>query len=202
MLNFLLILLSSTLCLIGLYLFKKRINNKLIEKYSEDIKNGIIQKSLFGNIFNVQKDKDVDKAATILDIVDKNLQTLFKFIEVKYKDDEKVQKYVKIFNERYKTENLYERNVYDENSDTSYIINKTKIVLCIRDKDGIFHDMNTIMMVALHEVAHMLCEEYGHNNEFLKINDFLCDEAINLGIYKKVDYKKKPVLYCGRINMM
>ena len=55
------------------------------------------------------------------------------------------------------------------------------------------------MYVAIHEMAHIACPEIGHGSLFKKIFRFLCEEAINIGIYKKVDYSANPIEYCGMI---
>jgi len=52
---------------------------------------------------------------------------------------------------------------------TSYTINKgEEIHVCLREKDKnrILHDINTMMFVILHEMAHIMSDSIGHNNEF------------------------------------
>jgi predicted metal-dependent hydrolase len=82
---------------------------------------------------------------------------------------------------------------------TSYTTNKgEEIVLCLRSKEtGKLHDMNEIMYVAIHEIAHVGCPEIGHTNLFYKINEFLLEQAIKKGYYKYIDYSKDPRKYCG-----
>jgi hypothetical protein len=82
---------------------------------------------------------------------------------------------------------------------TSYTINKgEKIVFCLRSKilDTI-HDMNTLMYVVIHELAHVGCPEYGHTPLFKKIFKFLLDQSVKIDIYKAIDYRIKPQYYCG-----
>ncbi len=82
---------------------------------------------------------------------------------------------------------------------TSYTINKgEKIVFCLRSKilDTI-HDMNTLMYVVIHELAHVGCPEYGHTPLFKKIFKFLLEQSVKINIYKPIDYRMKPQYYCG-----
>ena len=57
--------------------------------------------------------------------------------------------------------------------------------------------LNTITFVALHEMAHIITKSIGHTDKFWKNFKFLLQQAIKLGIYKKVDYSANPKTYCG-----
>ena len=57
--------------------------------------------------------------------------------------------------------------------------------------------MNTILFVAIHELAHIMSESKGHTTEFWNNMNYLLKAAINLGIYQEVDYKQNPINYCG-----
>ena len=88
----------------------------------------------------------------------------------------------------------------DKSNYTSYSINKgEKIIFCLRSRDGKnkLADLNTVMYVAIHELGHLMTEEIGHPPEFWKNFRILLKEAVDLGLYKKVDYAEKPVKYCG-----
>tara|TARA_Y100000389_G_C17386348_1_gene477247 strand:- start:124 stop:714 length:591 start_codon:yes stop_codon:yes gene_type:complete len=88
----------------------------------------------------------------------------------------------------------------DKSNYTSYSINKgEKIIFCLRSRDGMnkLIDLNTIMYVAIHELSHLMTEEVGHPPVFWKNFRILLKEAVELGLYKKVNYAEKPVKYCG-----
>jgi predicted metal-dependent hydrolase len=89
----------------------------------------------------------------------------------------------------------------EENSKyTSYSLNKgEKIALCIRKKGGSkeFIEDNTIMFVAIHELAHIMTESVGHEPEFWDNMGFLLEKANEINIYKPVDYSENNVDYCG-----
>jgi hypothetical protein len=84
---------------------------------------------------------------------------------------------------------------------TSYSVNKgEELVFCVRSKsNNQLHDINELMYVAIHEVAHIGCPETGHTRLFAKINLFLLRKALDLGLYQYRDYSANPVEYCGMI---
>ena len=84
---------------------------------------------------------------------------------------------------------------------TSYSVNKGKLlVFCLRpkneNKDNLY-DINLLMYVALHEMAHIACPEYGHSGLFIEIFAFIVKQAIQINLYKYINFDKKPVEYCG-----
>ncbi len=86
------------------------------------------------------------------------------------------------------------------NKYTSYSINKgEKIVFCLRSKDDSqkLVDINTMMFVAIHELAHIMTKEIGHTKNFWDNMKFLLIKAIDLDIYKKQDFNSTPKEYCG-----
>jgi len=83
---------------------------------------------------------------------------------------------------------------------TSYSVNKgDKIVLCIRDKNvaGKIIDINTIMFVDIHELAHIETKSIGHTPEFWDNMKKLLVISESIGIYKGEDYSVRPKKYCG-----
>lgn len=83
---------------------------------------------------------------------------------------------------------------------TSYSVNKgEQIVFCVREKNimGDLHDINLVMYVALHEIAHVASPEYGHTELFKKIFAKFTEIGIKIGIYTKIDFAYSPVNYCG-----
>lgn len=79
--------------------------------------------------------------------------------------------------------------------DKSYTINKKRVYLCLKDSEGNYYPMNMLMYVAIHELAHVLCNEVGHTPKFQNIFRQLLLKAETLGIYDP----KIPVIkdYCG-----
>jgi hypothetical protein len=81
----------------------------------------------------------------------------------------------------------------------SYTENKSLISLCIQDPSTKkFYDMNTIMYVSLHELAHVVSKsvsEEEHNEEFRQNFAKLLERAAQLGIYNP--NIPVPPTYCG-----
>lgn len=81
-------------------------------------------------------------------------------------------------------------------SDSSYTEDKSVIYLCLKDPNGNVYPINTIIYVALHEIAHLLNKaDYGHTPKFHKVfNDLLC-RATAKGIYDPT--LPHGEMYCG-----
>lgn len=76
----------------------------------------------------------------------------------------------------------------------SYTINKKKVYLCLKDENGEYYNDNMLMFVAIHELAHVLCDEIGHTDKFQDIFQELLNKATELQIY---DPKVAPIQdYC------
>ena len=87
-------------------------------------------------------------------------------------------------------------------SDTSYSENKgQKIVVCLRDKTKPpqypLIEINTVMFVMLHEMAHLITETIGHTPEFWANFRRILHDAVKVGIYQHVSYASNPTPYCG-----
>jgi hypothetical protein len=66
----------------------------------------------------------------------------------------------------------------------SYTINKEKIYLCLKDEKGEYYPINMLVMVVLHEIAHLLNkDDVGHTEKFHTIFEDLKDKAAAAGIY-------------------
>jgi hypothetical protein len=107
---------------------------------------------------------------------------------------------IKRLKENYRNGNFSESN--PGNKYTSYSINKgEKIVFCIRAKDGSnkLEPLNTMLFVAIHEMAHLMTKSIGHGQDFWDNMRFLLKEAIDMGIYTQEDYVTNPVDYCGTV---
>lgn len=77
-------------------------------------------------------------------------------------------------------------------SGTTFTLDKKYIFLCLNTKNK-----NTLMYVAIHELAHIISKSYGHNNEFISNFQSLIKKAIDLGIYQYQDYSASPEKYCN-----
>jgi len=117
---------------------------------------------------------------------------------------EKYQKYVQYIKQLETNLNETKTLIYetDPTSDlTSYSVNKgEELSFCLKSKKtGKHHEINLLMYVALHEMAHIACPETGHGELFKELFKFLTEEAIHINIYLKDDYSAQPVEYCGMV---
>lgn len=139
---------------------------------------------------------DKNDAADMLANIKKKLMILSDH----FKNNPNIHSNCKTFLKRFNPDNIIEAPF--ESNSTSYSVNKgEEVALCIRSKDssryGKIHKINLIMYVALHEMAHVLSNSIGHNEEFRQNFIFILNEAIKLGIYKHDHYDENPQEYCG-----
>ncbi|MEO0236689.1 MAG: Wss1p-related putative metallopeptidase [candidate division WOR-3 bacterium] len=142
--------------------------------------------------------KDKDRAAYLLSMIRSNLVKLIDHLKYNYSNDERVDRLLKRFDPDQISENSAE-GFY-----TSYSLNKgEKIVLCLRQRnsDEQLVDLNTMMFVALHELAHIMSESVGHTPEFWSNMTFLLKIAMSepVRIYQYEPYHQQPQEYCGII---
>jgi hypothetical protein len=162
--------------------------------------NLVYQKSTVDNTeYFVRNLEDKSNAANTLATIKNNIKKLVTYLNNninKYKDE---KEYINNLVNRTKQINIMETP--DDEQNTSYTINKgEKIVICLRAKIlNEIHDINTIMYVVIHELAHVACPEYGHTPLFKKIFIFLLKESYKINIYTPIDYRKKPQDYCGMV---
>jgi hypothetical protein len=164
------------------------------------------------NAYLVRNLPDKQQASNNLGKIRDNLRKTINYILEKINKVEEKEEY-ELMSEDYKyiemseyinkIDTLFDNIIFSETSAdssfTSYSINKgEEIVFCLRSKeDDSLHNINLVMYVAIHEVAHVGCPEIGHTPLFHKINKFMLKEAIKAGAYYYDDYESNPVNYCG-----
>jgi len=87
----------------------------------------------------------------------------------------------------------------NEDEFTSYSVNKgEQLIFCLHSKtNGKPHELNLLMYVVLHEIAHIACPDYGHGQLFKQIFGFFVKTAIKLNIYSYINFNQEHVEYCG-----
>ena len=174
----------ATIILISVFLFYE---SKLSELT-------YVRSSIDNDEYLVRNRDDKIEASNVLANIKKNLLDLVTYLEIKNGDNKDVQRLVMKFKPKQISESV------SGTKHTSYSVNKgEKIVFCIRSKDSKEEliDLNTMMFVAIHELAHVMTLSIGHTDEFWGNMRFLLKKAIKKGVYKKQDFKRKPVPYCG-----
>jgi hypothetical protein len=159
-----------------------------------------VKSTIDGKVYNVQDLPNKQGAADMLAKIQVNVQKIVQF----YTGDEfKTDRPAELLVERYKPQNMMENSV--TSGETSYSENKgEKIVLCLRDKTAPpsfpLVDLNTVMFVVLHEMAHLMTEELSsgkHTSEFWANFRRLLEDSAKIGIYEPVNYSRRPQEYCG-----
>ena len=157
-----------------------------------------IMSTVDGDKYCVRERKDVQAASNLLASITEKMKALVKYLDEKYPKEsgkDNVRRLVKKFNPRKIVETLptSEYTAYSENKGQ-------KIAFCLnKKKDDNNHliEENTLMFVALHEMAHVASKSIGHNTEFWDNFTFLIGEAEEIKIYTPIDYSKKNEEYCG-----
>lgn len=166
-----------------------------------------------------------DDAAEILHKIDETLIKLINYMDSKYdnitnnkkklnnesknitnnsgmiKEKENfIKEVITKLNKRYNSNSLQENIPNEPMKDVSYNINKGELLsICIRKYEDIynFHNFNDILFVSIHELAHSCNNGYGHDKKFWKIFRFILENAVEIKLFKNINYTKFPVKYCS-----
>jgi len=162
---------------------------------SDDFNLRCIVSTIDGKKYCVRERNQIQKASDLLARTTEKMGYLVENVGQRYPDRENVKKLVKNFNPTTIKETL------PTSQYTAYSENKgEKLAFCLNKKknnnDNLI-DSNTLMFVAIHEIAHIMTTSVGHTEEFWNNFKFLLENAVELKIYTPVDYKKEPESYCG-----
>ena len=153
-----------------------------------------VKSTVDGRKYLVRNLPDKQEASNLIATVRSNLVKLAQELKKKNEGNVDIERMINNFNPN----NIVES---EKNSKyTSYSINKgEKTVYCMRSRDdkNEIVKINTMMFVAIHELAHTMSKSIGHTKEFWDNFRILLRNAIKLKIYKRVNYNEKPVKYCG-----
>ena len=184
-LNFLTLIMISLVIYISYEMFKN----------SETFQLSCIISDVNGKKYCVRDRKDKEAAADLLAEVSNRLKKLVNYLKIQYPDDIRTLRLKKKFNPRVIVETLptSEYQAYSENKGEklAFCLNKDK------DNNNKLIDINTLMYVALHELAHICSQSIGHTPEFWTNFKWLLINAKEIKIYNPIDYKKNNKGYCG-----
>lgn len=175
----------------------------LYTKYENDKNMVYIVSDVDNRMYMVRNTYDKQRASNVLAIVNKNICYLAKYMYNNKNEYKEYEEYITRLKDR--TDDIIIRESSENSQYTSYTMNKgEQIIFCIRSKlidnyvnKSNIHDINLIMYVALHEISHIACPEFGHTDLFRKIFLFFCDIAGKVGIYKRINFRTDPMEYCG-----
>lgn len=143
-----------------------------------------------------------DKARTLIDhLVHKYVQSPSGKSKINPQFWKVVRGGIVTLKKNFKSANLEENLPERSGGDTSYVINKGDVfAMCLRDPNNgnrIDEDMNNLVFVLVHELTHLFTTTYGHDTLFWNNFKFILEEAVSIGIYSPVDYKRTGSPYCG-----
>jgi len=149
-----------------------------------------------GNEYRVQITEDNKESANLLSDAITRVKTLLDHLKKSESQDIRTKTLLSRFNPNNITENDPQEM---KSGVTSYTVNKgEKIVVCLRQRNNNFVEINTLMYVIIHELAH-ICDltSQQHDEKFWNNFEWLLEHAVNIGIYNYVDYSKDQEPYCG-----
>ena len=147
-------------------------------------------------------EKYLKESVNILSEINKRIEKLINHLDMNFKNSSKYF-FIKKLKDNYSSSVLSEAAI--DSRYTTYTINKQEMHICLRTRDINEHiyDINLLMYVVLHELAHLCNYDkngypiQGHGEEFRMIFKFLLTESIKIGIYEYENYNKSPKEYCG-----
>lgn len=157
----------------------------------------IIESPLDKQNYLVNNYLDKYDAANLLAQIRINILKLRKYLIENKKKYKHNKEYINLLDKR--CDKIIIKENTENNNFTSYSVNKgEEIIFCLRSKiDNNLHDINMMMYVAIHEIAHVACPEIGHTPLFKKIFKFFLETGIKLNIYEYVNYENNIHEYCG-----
>jgi hypothetical protein len=162
---------------------------------SDEFNLRCIVSTIDGKKYCVRERENIQKASNLLARTTEKLGYLVENVGQRYPERENVDRLVENFNPTTIKETLptSQYTAYSENKGEklAFCLNKKK-----KDNSNLI-DSNTLMFVAIHEIAHIMTSSIGHTEEFWNNFKFLLDNAVELKLYTPVDYKKEPEGYCG-----
>jgi hypothetical protein len=163
----------------------------LIYQYHYYSKIETIVSTVDNRNYEVQIKNDAQEAANLIAQIREKLVLLVDHLIKSFPNEDRTEQ----LKNNFKPDNI--REGIDDPEFTSYSINKgEQIVLCLRTNNKLM-DLNTMMFVVLHELSHICTASVGHTPEFWENFKWILEEAINIGVYKKQEFKLNNVDYCG-----
>lgn len=116
-----------------------------------------------------------------------------------YPNKEVAQRIYDNWNELKRTKKI---GVTPPSTDTpGFVINKSDAMqICLTTSPDNPHDLDELNLntfVLIHEISHLGALEYEHGSEFMSVFKKMLRASLNLGIWKYVDYRKNPQMYCN-----
>lgn len=145
-------------------------------------------------VLNHRKGPRDKKAVQMMARLTEELTKVVRFAHADHPAHPGIQRLVANFNPR----RIVEALPFSQH--TAYTEDKgKKLAFCLTKnrKGGEFVEHNTLMFVALHELAHIMTEERGHTDNFWRHFEDILRVAQRHQLIVPIDYAKEPTEYCG-----
>jgi len=152
-----------------------------------------------GKFYLVRNGSNSQEASDILARINNNIKILSEYLFKNLDKFPEFKENIVLLHSKLDDSKIMENSINEKF--TSYSVNKgEQLVFCLRPRgdNNKLYNLNLLMYVVLHEMAHVACPEYDdHGHEFKRVFTFLTQQAIKLNIYTKINFSKNPVEYCG-----
>jgi hypothetical protein len=177
------------------------------KSYEEEvyIKSDVDQRVYLIRRGNNKSQQFLKESANTLAHINLRIEKLIEHLEKNYSNDPSKNYFILKLKQNYHPYMISEAAV--DPKYTTFTVDKQDINICLRTRDRYEHiyDINLLMYVVLHELAH-LCNYtrnghpiIGHGDEFKYIFAFLVQESMKIGIYNYENYANAPKEYCNII---
>lgn len=158
----------------------------------ENINSVYIKSEIDSRFYKVRNNKNAKASADTLAVINKKVGRLLSVLK-----NEPYTPNIDLLLKRYNPSGLQE-NILQKN--TTYTINKgesVSVCLSTRNTEETLYDINLLMFVIIHEMAHIGSFSLGHTPEFIRFFKYLLRVAIREKIWIYEDYRDTPKEYCG-----
>jgi hypothetical protein len=174
---------------------------------SSDVDIVPVRSTVDDRVYYVQDKPDKQSAANLLAQVRAKMVALVECVKASsgkvegLPDDQaqygSYQSRVDRLSQRFNPDKIAEGN--EDVKYTTYTIDKTRMVFCLRarDEQDSVHDLEMMTFVAIHEMAHITTITEHHTPEFNSNFKWLLKNAVKCGIYRPENFKASPRNYCG-----
>lgn len=149
-----------------------------------------IQSDINKQSYKVRSTHGKEEKADLLAVMNIKLDTLVKSLAAsEYSSNESVQRLVSNWNK-----GVTIKEIGKMESDAAYVINKQYMSFCLPENTAKSLDnVNLMTYVGIHELSHVMSNETGHGNEFIKNFQFLLDYSKNLFYFDPLLKTNMPI---------
>jgi hypothetical protein len=146
--------------------------------------------NLDGKVYRVRSASGKQEKADLLALMNIKLNVIVDSLKNgNYNSNISIQRLIKNWNK-----GVSIKEIGKMESDAAYVINKQYMSFCLPENTGKTLDNTNLMTyVGIHELAHIMSNETGHGNEFIKNFEFLLNHAKTLNYNDPVLNKEVPV---------